>query len=162
MKTKNKLLAEANKLFPKFYESRRPQNPEFLFKPGQKLPEVVSIVIFYAEHEEEGRDAIDAINEGAGQPMKDESGRDEFPFFTNSKAEGKITLLTTRHNRSFLVRFACFSDEDDATCLIIGKYSRNIAHFAKEFLQFFFFEFLSEREIIIDEWNNWDMTRPRE
>ena len=121
MRSQQELLAEANQRFPAFYEARKELNPDYIFQPGYQFPQVEDIIIHY------------------------ENGVDTLAL---AKIQGRVKFLT-KNQTCFETQFVCYADEDNAKCLILGKLSRNLKHFASEFIGFFFYEFLSLREISI-------------
>jgi len=159
MKTKKELLEEANKEFPEFYESRRQHNPDCFFKEGQSFPEVKKITVLYYKLEDEN---------GTGRTISSQdeiyeeeiTSFDEMSSFAATKIEGVIEL-STRKGKVYVVEFICYSDAVDAHCFVVGKHPRNISHFAKEFMAYFIYEFLSINKININKWNNWDLIRPK-
>lgn len=134
MQSKIQLLEEANEKFKNFYFERKFLNPEYFLKPGQSLPRVSALFLPSVRYENEDTDC--AI----------------------SKIEGSL-VLKTKKGRTFPLKFFCFSDEDDASCFLCERLSRNIGHFAKTFVEFFLFEFLSQKQINLDEWDGWDLVK---
>lgn len=135
----------ANYLFPDFYRFQQDGDPGYFFKNIDNLPQATSVHLTFKEHN---------FNQASEQEilLSEISDKDEI-VYTYSKIEGSLILLTAK-NKEYIVRFGCYADNIDAICLLGGRYPRNIAHFAKTFLEFFFYVFLSDLGVRPDQWEN--------
>jgi len=176
MLKKKELLVLANRKFPVSFSERKKKVKNISFSLGKNPPIVEFVHIWNVKYKKK------KINRKKNEPAYDEdviiTTEDLSENFLISEdiapeSEALIVVLVLRirpdkNDEQLAIQGFCYGDSRGESCeffdsefIVNGKkqkikYPRNLRKFAIYFTTFFIFDFLKEKEINANEWNDWD------